>query len=658
MSEWHRRYAEWFHNVAAVYWDYWRQKHEGIRDAAQWRQHRNYLKAVFIDALGGLPPQRTAVNARTIKRLELDGYAIELVIFESLPGLLVTANVYVPANLQDRAPAVLVACGHSENGKAAEPYRRVCTSLALKGYVVLIYDPIGQGERYMYLDDAGQPLRGPCTSQHTHLGVQIAAAGLSMAGFMVWDSMRAIDYLLSRPDVAPGGVGMTGCSGGGTNTAYTAALDERVVAAMPVCYITSLEERQRSEKIADYEQNLYGQILRGLDHADLIAMVAPRAVCVGAASEDFFPIAGAQASYQAAREIYELLGVADRCELLVVEGAHGFLPQLRRGAYAFFNRWLGGRGDDEEPDVPMPDGEDLCCLGGRAAGDAATRTVISVARKIARELNEHSLTGEGLLRELELRIGYVPGLVQTSAPRAAGDGVEVVEVVSPIVPPLEVARRADAAAREVLVTPSSEEAIQALEAGQARAAVVLPLAQSPALDARAELAASLPAPARFPWTHSAEAFCAFYAQLLGRDWPFVRAAQLLCGLEVLGRGPFALTAHGALSIPVIYAAAVHPAIAEANLAEPLWSYRDVLEQPLHVLSPGEVVWGWAGSHDLPDVMALVAPRRLRVIRPRGADGRLLREDELNGLQAILEAYSARGQADNFALELPEPQDAG
>ncbi len=650
MAEWREVYLDWFHRIAEPYWRYWAERRVAIATPEQWHAHRNYLKAVFLDAVGGLPAHRTPLNARSMGQLNMGDYVIERVVFESVPGMVVTANVYRPPSVSSPAPAVLVACGHAEVGKANERYRRLCTSLALKGYVVLTYDPIGQGERYMYVDDARRPLRGACTRQHTHLAVQLSSAALSLARFMIWDSMRAVDYLMTRPDVDADRIGMTGCSGGGTNTAYTAALDERIAAAMPVCYITSLEERQRSGQIADYEQNLYAQLERGLDHADYIAMVAPRPVCIGAATEDFFPLPGARESYAAARRIYQLLGVPERCEMVVVDGRHGYSPELRRAAYRFFNRWLGVDADDAEPDFDLPDEDDIRCLADGVPADATFRVALSAARDRAGQLAEHVLSGDDLRRELKLLVGHAPELVRVGQWSEAADGVEVAQVVPSGAPPVVVLRRAGAQVSRVAVAETEDAARRAVVAGDADAAVALPLAESPDLADRAALAKTAEPAARFPWTHSPESFCAFYAQLLGRDWPFIRAAQILGAVTALGRGPFAVTAAGLLCTPVLYAAALDRRIAELTLHGPLWSYADVLECEMHVLAPGEIPWGWAGSHDLPAVMALLAPRPLRMVDPRGADGRRLAEADLRDVDKIRTAYRQAGAPRAFSID--------
>ncbi|MBC7287145.1 MAG: acetylxylan esterase [Armatimonadetes bacterium] len=649
-GEWQQTYYSWLHTVAEPYWKYWARVRSDLESVEQWRVRRNYLKAVFLDAIGGLPHVRANLNARSLGCVRARDYVLERVVFESVPGLLVTANLYLPSSLSGPAPAILVACGHWENGKSYEIHRLLCAALATKGYVVLIYDPIGQGERYMYLDPEGRPRRSTCTSQHTHLGVQLAAAGINLARYMIWDSMRAIDYLLSRPEVDPSRIGMTGCSGGGTNTAYTAALDERIAAAMPVCYITTIEQRQRSGVIADNEQNLYGQTERGLDHHEYVAMVAPRPICIGAADEDYFPLSGTREAFEAAMKVYELLEVPERCQLVVAHGQHGYLPELREAAYAFFNRWLGVAADESEPDVELVDEEDTLCLSGGVPAEGTFRVILQEAWAEAAELQLGSLSGEALREEIAQRVAHVPELVSTGAWESDGPWHRA-RVCPAGAPPADVVRLGDTSrVSRVVLAPDMAAARSALSATEADAAIILPLSQEPSLARRAETAESLDPRAALPWTHSSESFCAFYCQLLGRDWVFMRAAQVLACLHAVGRGPLSLAAEGLLSLPALYAAALDEKVAELVLREPLWTYRDILECELHLLAPGEVPWAIAGNHDVPAVMALIAPRQLRVINPRGADGRLLPRDSLPGLEDVVAAFRHAGAEGAFVLE--------
>ena len=188
------------------------------------------------------------------------GFRIEKLVFESLPGVYVTALVYVP-DARRATPRGARACGHSANGKAY--YQALCQRLAARGYVVICWDPVGQGERSQFWDAAAQRSRyNLICGEHAVLGNLAYLAGANLARWEVWDGMRALDYLLTRPEVDPSRISITGTSGGGFQAAFIAALDPRINAAAPSCYITALPMRVANrifkDPDSDPEQDPYG----------------------------------------------------------------------------------------------------------------------------------------------------------------------------------------------------------------------------------------------------------------------------------------------------------------------------------------------------------------------------------------------------------------
>src|SRR6516162_1977767 len=263
-------------------------------------------KEFFLEALGGFP-ERTPLNPRVVAREEKSAYVTERVIYESRPNHHVTAVLYLPQG-KPPFPGVLVPCGHSANGKAAEAYQRACILMARNGLAVLCYDPIGQGERVQLLTRDGKPAIAGSTSEHTMAGIGALLVGRNTATYRIWDGIRSLDYLASRPEVDAKRLGCTGNSGGGTMTAYLMALDERIVAAAPSCYVTSLERLFATIGPQDAEQNITGQVAFGLEHADYLTLRAPRPTLVLAATRDFFDIGGTWTSFREAKRLYGLLG--------------------------------------------------------------------------------------------------------------------------------------------------------------------------------------------------------------------------------------------------------------------------------------------------------------------------------------------------------------
>ncbi len=281
----------------------------------------------MLEALGEFP-EKTPLNAKVTGRIACDGYRIEKVIFESRPGLFVTALLYLPET-KPPYPAALVPCGHSKNGKAYDAYQRAPILLARYGIAALCFDPIGQGERSQVFDEAGQPLQGS-TLEHTLAGTGSILLGRNIATDLVWDAIRAVDYLQSREDIDASRIGCTGTSGGGTQTSYLMAIDDRIACAAPCCYLTSFDRLTDTIGPQDAEQNLFAQVACGLDHADYAILMAPRPLLFGAATRDFFDIDGTWDTFRQAKRIYTRLGFPERVDLVEADLPHNFATETPR----------------------------------------------------------------------------------------------------------------------------------------------------------------------------------------------------------------------------------------------------------------------------------------------------------------------------------------
>jgi len=336
---------------------------EAVNTVAEWAERRPALASSLAEMMGGLP-ERTPLNARVVDRTVRSQYLLERVLFESRPRFVVTANLYLPLEQDAPAPGILIPCGHAAEGKAYETYRRAAVHLAMKGFAVLVYDPVGQGERVQYwTDDGSRPLLGAGTAEHFADGNLCYLLGTNLAQFRVWDGMRALDYLCTRPEVDANRLGCTGNSGGGTLTTYLAAMDNRLKAVAPCCYVTTLRRRFLSRQIADPEQNLLPLVAAGMEIADLLALFAPRPLLIGAARQDFFPIEGARHVRRELRTLYRLFGMEDRLAMVEVDEPHGWTLGLRQAACAWMIRWLGTRDDSPlEPQFELPPQEATWCF--------------------------------------------------------------------------------------------------------------------------------------------------------------------------------------------------------------------------------------------------------------------------------------------------------
>ena len=290
------------------------------------------MRAKMTAAVGGFP-ERSPMNANVTETIRCGGYRIEKVYFESQPKFYVTGLFYRPDG-EGPFPSVAIACGHSGNGKGAKDYQRACVQLVKAGIAAFIYDPVDQGERTQ--------LPGSCGNVHGHnrIGIRAALLGWSMVRFRAWDAMRAVDYLTSREDVVADRIGFMGNSGGGTLTALTMALDGRIRAAAPSCYLSTIRHVCEDCGPQDAEQNIFGQLAFGLNHLGYVAMRAPLATLMVCKEKDFFPIRGSRATREIAKGVYALFGSDETYSMFVAPGGHGWEESTRTASVAWMRRWL------------------------------------------------------------------------------------------------------------------------------------------------------------------------------------------------------------------------------------------------------------------------------------------------------------------------------
>jgi dienelactone hydrolase len=346
------------------------------------------LREAFLRLLDGLPAKTGVPAVRAMGTIDAGDFVIEKLVYESSPGYFVPALLYRPTKVNSLLPGVLSPCGHSTNGKAAGSYQTLHVNLAKRGYVVLTYDPIGQGERSQFWDAGkGRSRFNLSCGEHAVLGNPLYLLGTSLARYRIWDGIRGLDFLASRPEVDPASLGCVGNSGGGTLTAYIAALDPRVAAAAICCYITTLPRRMvnrtQQDPSADPEQDIFGFVSEGIDHAGLLALRTPRPTLVGSALLDFFPIEGARESFAEAKRLYEVAGAGEKIAMAMAPGQHGLSKPLRTAVYAWFDRWLFGRTDpapaSEIHVKPRLDAELLVCPDGQVNVSLRSRPFLPMA---------------------------------------------------------------------------------------------------------------------------------------------------------------------------------------------------------------------------------------------------------------------------------------
>ncbi|HUR56691.1 MAG TPA: acetylxylan esterase [Opitutaceae bacterium] len=390
---------------------------EQLATRADWERYRDEARKKIFELVGPFP-EKTPLNARITGVVKKAGYRIEKVIYESQPGLHVTAALFVPEPLQGRAPAIVYCSGHHDAGFRAPNYMLVILNLVKKGFVVLAFDPLGQGERLQYYDPrTGNSEFGDnnSTREHSRAGSQCFLTGDSLARYMIWDGIRSVDYLLTRPEVDPARLGINGRSGGGTQTAYIAACDDRLFAAAPENYVTTFESVLKMRGPQDPEQNFYRGLARGFDQPDLLIARAPKPTLLVATTRDIFNIEGTQAALAEARRAHSALGDTTETMAMTVDDAeHASTLKNREATYAFFRKHLNLPGSVADETVERPTAEELRITEtGQVSTALRSETVFSLNRRRAEMLGEKL---EGRRRDLPSHLVAV----KAEAARLAG----------------------------------------------------------------------------------------------------------------------------------------------------------------------------------------------------------------------------------------------
>jgi len=308
-----------------------------VKTLRDWTDHRAQYREELFEMLGLSPrPVKTDLQPTITGRVEHAEFFVENLHFQSLPGLYVTANLYVPKNLSGRAPAILYACGHAEvkMGKASmgnkTGYQHHGEWFARHGYVCLAIDTIQLGE-----------LEGVHHGTRRFGQFWWNSRGYTPAGVEAWNGIRALDYLQSRPEVDPEKIGMTGRSGGGAYTWYTAALDERIKVAVPVAGITDLHNHVVDGVVKGHCDCMFMVNTYRWDYSKLAALLAPRPLLLANSDKDtIFPLDGVLRVHGELARVYALHNASDKLGLLITEGPHKDTQDLQVPAFRWFNRWL------------------------------------------------------------------------------------------------------------------------------------------------------------------------------------------------------------------------------------------------------------------------------------------------------------------------------
>jgi hypothetical protein len=571
------------------------------------------VKSIFEKCLGPLPPS-SANRAQITKTFDQGTYLIDNVLIESLPDFYITANFYYPKNCREPRPAILLLCGHAPEGKASVTYVSFCVEAVYNGFCVLVVDPMGQGERKV----ANYP---DPVHAHDFIDQRLRLIGEQTVQYMMRDYVRGLDYLLSRKEVDPERVAVSGNSGGGTMSALMGAFDDRIKAIAPSCYITELCALIRRILAQDCEQCLPNFMKYGLDLSDLITAAAPKPYFIGAALVDFFPIDGTRDAYVEANQMYRLLGKEDNLEIYTASHGHGFWFDIRAKVLQFlcthFNvEFIENKAIDYEQ---LPIEEQLLCVP-EGEHSPYTKTlddiIVSKAAKIMaadQEPLSKDLVRERLMNVMAIDLGLLDArLMETKFLNDPGASVRATEVAffsesgMPISGVLYEKKGESKDSVLVAVGDHGKMEIERLLRGHSAVFCVEP---------RGIGKGSVNERSTFGITEVDISTC-YNAQMLGRTMQGMRVMDVIAGIRILkamdgyhaanlllyGKEEHALTA--------LYTAILTP-VHEVWTENLLDSFQSIVNNQAHHWDPAVFVHGFLNHFDIDDLVSAVSPAKIR-----------------------------------------------
>jgi dienelactone hydrolase len=592
-------------------------------------------------------PEKTPLNAKITRKVERDAYTIENVIFESRPGFLVTANLYMPKGITKARPGVVGTCGHSANGKAAEPYQSFAQGLARMGYVVLIYDPIGQGERLQYGHLKGKGAPGVGVGEHLLAGNQQFLVGEFLGAWRAWDGIRALDYLLTRPEVDPRHVGVTGNSGGGTMTTWLCGVEHRWTMAAPSCFVTTFRRNMENELPADTEQCPPHALALGLDHADFLAALAPKPIILLAKERDYFDARGNDEAFRRLKKLYSLFDAEENIAQFIGPTPHGYSQENREAMYQWFNKATGISDAKAEPKLTIETDETLQCTPNGQVAELKSRTVFSFtqekSKKLARERakpqaaelaraitetlklpERKGVPDYRILRPVSGRRYPKPNFTSYAIATEPG----ILAIVYRLSDQSHLSRPPQDAAKRAILYVSHHSADAELRNEPLLAELVKSEPESSfyTLDVRG-VGETRPNTCggtnAFLTPYGHDYFYAIHGLMLDRPYVGQKTFDVLRVLDwlaSLGHQEVHLVAKGWGAIPATFAAVLSDKVAQVTLKNALTSYSDVAESELYSWPLSSFAPDVLEKLDLPDCYRVLEAKKLKQIDPLGAAG--------------------------------------
>ncbi|MEZ5404115.1 MAG: acetylxylan esterase [Bryobacteraceae bacterium] len=609
----------WMDAIAQQHLDRREAEIAKIKTVADAERRKQEVRRRVLNAIGGLPTYNGPLNAKVTGEIAADGYVIEKVIYESLPGYYVTANLYRPAR-PGRYPGILLQAGHTQEGKT-EP-QLLAANLALMGFVSLAFDPAGQGEREQTYDpQLKAPAAGWSVNEHIHAGEQALLVGEGVGRYFIWDAKRSLDYLAARTEVDPSRLGAAGCSGGGALTTFFGALDSRLKAVIPACFPNSFR-LLFSGANPHSEMTIPEHLAIGLDTTDFVELSAPTPWLLQATEKDYFTPPGARIVYEEAKRWYAFYGAEEKVALQVGSGGHGTPPESRKAVYDWFNRWLNnGESSVEERPVHLYANHELnATADGRVDGLPGSRKLHQL---ILDSWWARRKPGTGGELTAELKRLEIP----TDRTAPAAEIVEETEQSGIRTRRLRLESEPGMKIEATMLTPAraSKPAVL-LVAGQRADFLAAHLAKEGGPVLIVEPRHSLTYDSRRPYV--GDWLANTRANQIGRPLPARRAHDILRAVDYLAAQPgvdgadIRAGAQGVKGIWLLLAAAADPRLKKVWLDRTPHSLAEALHNTLNTNLSDATLPGFLLRWDLEDLVKLLAPRSA------------LRTDPVNWMQRV------------------------
>jgi len=616
---------------------------EKLHTRSDWQGRQQKMKALLMEVFGPFP-EKGPLNPKVTGVVKKEGYRIEKIVFESWPGFYVPGCLFIPDKIKGKAPAVLNVIGHEQESYHAALDQVIIQNLVKKGMIVFAIDPLGQGEHVQHFDPKiNFSSAGYSVIEHCYFGNLCFLTGSSGARYFTWDGIRAIDYLVSRKEVDPERIGVTGFSGGGTVTSYVSAFDPRVKVSIPSSWSNSCRRVTEMKGTQDAETMFVHDLKKGITYEDLLEVRAPKPTLLTFTSRDeYLTLQGARDAFQEAKKDYVALGGGDNLQMVEDDSKHWVTPKIRLAMYSFFMKHFGLSGDPSEVEAEIlsdkelmvtPTGQIATSFGGDMIFDINRRESVKLIENLEKSRKDMaSHLNRVKIKAMEIS-GFVAPCCAKDEPIINGryqrDGYTVAKYA--------IQGEGDYAVPILLFVPNDT-------VGRHRALVYLhsegkvteakPGGEIEKLVKKGYIVAAADVLGVGETRNTATRPLAdgYTAVMIGRSVVGIQAGDIVRVVNYLkGRRDIDSLQVGAIGInemclPLIHAAAFDPSIHGIALVGSLISYRSIVMNRGYKIGltvreggnywhPFEVdfSWGIAGvltGYDLPDLIGAMAPRRV------------------------------------------------